>query len=139
MGWIEALEQCVAETMKASQQAEEDRQRMKHLDEEFPSLHVSHIESSSRKRDSKMNEKKKTNVIVRCSVPDHVLSQGVPRDDDEMVYLYQKSDGQWIFLNTLNMKCYIDGKKGIRSCLKAFRHMYLRWRGIPRLSKCKRG
>ncbi|WPT16829.1 RING finger protein 10 [Picochlorum sp. SENEW3] len=119
MGWIEALEQCVAETMKASQQAEEDRQRMKHLDEEFPSLHVSHIESSSRKRDSKMNEKKTTNVIVRCSVPDHLLSQDMPRDDDEMVYLYQKSDGQWIFLNTLNMKILHRWKEGYQELPKS--------------------
>lgn len=116
-GWVEALETCVAATMKASQQAEEDRQRMKQLDEEFPSLHVSHIASSHRNSsqcDDKTNEKKKTNMVVRCSVPDKLLSQGTEgmSRDDERVYLYQKSDGQWIFLNTLNMKMLHRWKEG---------------------------
>lgn len=116
-GWVEVLEERVAEVMKASQQAEEDRQRMKHLDEEFPSLHVSKIDYSSRgrasHRETSTNETEETSV--RCSVP-HMSPQGVdlvrvPRDDEHL-YLYQKSDGQWIFLNTLNMKMLHRWKGG---------------------------
>lgn len=97
-GVIDDIRGTVNSIIESSQALEASRVRDQQLEEEFPSLSVSSLkpnespshvaELSSWKRDT-----------VRCQLP---IESDV--EDVGKMYMYQKSDGQWIFLNLFNMK-----------------------------------
>ena len=95
-GIIDDIRQNVKNSIEASQALEASRLRERQIEEEFPSLSVSsnRIIDSSSCGDSLLWK----TCIVQCHLPAETES------DDGKMYMYQKSDGQWTFLNLLNMK-----------------------------------
>lgn len=100
---VDEIRDAVKHVIESSQASEVSRLRNIKLEEEFPSLSVSAAATrTSTKGDPQAMHASASwrTCNVHCSLP----TEPSPSDGSAKMYMYQKSDGQWSFLNLLNMK-----------------------------------
>lgn len=97
---VDDIKHAVNNIIEKSKALEISRRRDQKLEEEFPTLSISSIPVTSDKRSVSSCVGSQTRDGVRCRLPREV---DIHTKDDK-IYMYQKSDGQRIFLNLFNMK-----------------------------------
>lgn len=101
---IDGIRQNVKNIIEASQAWEASRLRDLQLEEEFPSLSFS-SDQNIRSSQCGIGKSSREKCVVQCHLPAETESH------DGKMYMYQKSDGQWIFLNLFNMKMMYSWKR----------------------------